>query len=248
MIAVLENRVKESKVDAIMRKIFGDWKWITNYEVAPGGRIWIVWDQARVEFEVKQVHDQYIARQITIRQCNSNFLFVAVYGKHNIQDRKCMWNDLKGIINGVKWPSVLMGDFNSIMSIEDRVQRNPVQDVEERDFKNFVEEAGLSEMRTIGRYYTWTNNTVHNRIDRILVNAEWIQKWPQMEGIIKQPEFSDHCPLMITMAEYIVQGKRPFKFFNCLANHQKFEEIVRHCWRREHRGNKMQKVWYKLKQ
>ncbi|XP_075111508.1 uncharacterized protein LOC142181830 [Nicotiana tabacum] len=154
-----------------------------------------------------------------------------VYGKHNIQDRKSMWNELKGIMNGVKWTSVLTGDFNSIMSIEDRVQGNPVQDVEVRDFKIFVEEAGLSEMRTIRRYYTWTNNTVHSRIDRILVNVEWIQKWPQMERIIK-PEFSVHCPLMKTMAEDIVQ---------------KFEEIVKHCWRKEHRGNKMQKVWYKLK-
>ncbi|XP_075105116.1 uncharacterized protein LOC142179325 [Nicotiana tabacum] len=49
------------------------------------------------------------------------------------------------------------------------------------------------------------------------------------------------------MVEDNVQVKRPFKFFNCLANHQKFEEIVKHCWKREHRGNKMQKIWYKLK-
>ncbi|XP_070014213.1 uncharacterized protein [Nicotiana sylvestris] len=130
-----------------------------------------------------------------------------VYGKHNIQDRKSIWKDLKGTMNGVNWPSVLMGDFNSIMSIEDRIQGNLVQDVEVRDFKNIVGEVGLIEIRTIGRYYTWTNNTVHSRIDRILVNVEWIQKWPQMEGIIMQHEFSDHCPLMITMAEDIVQGE-----------------------------------------
>ncbi|XP_019223582.1 PREDICTED: uncharacterized protein LOC109205329 [Nicotiana attenuata] len=172
---------------------------------------------------------------------------IRIYGKHNIQDRKNMWNDIKGTMNGVNWPIVLTGYFNGIMSIEDRIQGNPVQEVEVRDFKKFVGDAGLTEIRTIGRHYTWTNNNVHNRIDRILVNAEWIQKWPQMEGIIMQPKFSDHCPLKITMSENIVQDKRPFKFFNCLANHQKFEEIVSHYGRRKHSGNKMQNVWYKLK-
>ncbi|XP_019233129.1 PREDICTED: uncharacterized protein LOC109213752 [Nicotiana attenuata] len=233
--AVLENRVKANNADPIMRKVFSNWQWAANYDEAPGGRIWVVWDRTKVEFEVKQAHEQYIAGQVSVRHCNTNFNFVAVYGKHNIQDRKILWEDLKGTMNGVTGPSLIMGDFNSILSIEDRVQGNPVQEVEVKDFKIFIIDAGLDEIRTMGRKYTWTNNHVHSRIDRILVNAEWIQKWPTMEGIIMNPRFSDHCPLKVTITDTVMEGKRPFKFFNCLAAHHDFDDILNQCWRMRHR-------------
>ncbi|XP_019242136.1 PREDICTED: uncharacterized protein LOC109222212 [Nicotiana attenuata] len=124
---------------------------------------------------------------------------------------------------------------------------NPVQEGEVTDFKKFIADVGLAELKTIGRNYTWTNNHVHSRIDRILANAEWIQKWPNMEGTIMQPGFSDHCPIMVTVAEPTRMGKRPFKFFNCLAAHHKFDDIVSQCWKKRIKENPMLKVWYKLK-
>nr|XP_016441106.1 PREDICTED: uncharacterized protein LOC107766773 [Nicotiana tabacum] len=189
-----------------MRKVFGNWQWTANYDEAPGGRIWIIWDQTKVEFEVKQVHEKYIAGQVVLRQYNNKFIFVA---------------------------KIVMG--------------NPVQEGEVTDFKKFIADVGLAELKTIRRNYTWTNNHVHSRIDRILANAEWIQKWPNMEGTIMQPDFSDHCPLMVTVAKPTGRGKRPFKFFNCLADHHKFDDIVRQCWMKRSKGKPMLKVWYKLK-
>ncbi|XP_019253580.1 PREDICTED: uncharacterized protein LOC109232306 [Nicotiana attenuata] len=182
-----------------------------------------------------------------MRSCNTKFIFVAVYGKHSIQ-RKSLWTDLERTMRGVQEPSLIMGDFNSILSIEDRVMGNPVQEGEMTDFKNFIADVGLAELKTIGRNYTWTNNHVHSRIDRILANAEWMQKWPNMEGTILQPGFSDHCPLIVTVAEPTGRGRRPFKFFNCLAGHHRFDDIVKEVWMKENKGKSMLKVWHKLKQ
>nr|XP_016494149.1 PREDICTED: uncharacterized protein LOC107813394 [Nicotiana tabacum] len=140
-----------------------------------------------------------------------------------------------------------MGDFNTILSSEDRVQGNAVQEIEVRVFKNFIIDVGLDELRTVGRKFTWTNNHVHSRIDRILINAEWIQKWPAMEGIIMNPSFSDHCPLSLVIDDTSQEGRRPFKFLNCLENHKEFDDIVKHFWRKRQRENAMLKVWNKLK-
>ncbi|XP_009607649.1 uncharacterized protein [Nicotiana tomentosiformis] len=140
-----------------------------------------------------------------------------------------------------------MGDFNTILSSEDRVQGNAVQEIKVRVFKNFIMDVGLDELRTVGRKFTWTNNHVHSRIDRILINAEWIQKWPAMEGIIMNPGFSDHCPLSLVIDDTSQEGRRPFKFLNCLENHKEFDDIVKHFWRKRQRENAMLKVWNKLK-
>lgn len=151
-------------------------------------------------------------------------------------------------MNEVNGPSLIMGDFNSIMSIEDRVKGNLVQEVEVTGFKNFIVDVGLAELRTIWRNYTRKNNHVYSRIDSILANVERLQKWPNMEKTIIQLGFSDYYPLKVTVADSLVKGKRPFKLFNCLAAHHEFNDIVCQCWKKRIRETTMLKVWYKLKQ
>lgn len=65
-----------------------------------------------------------------------------------------------------------MGDFNSIIHLQDMLYTTPVQEVEVSDFKNFLQNSGMMELKSVGRYYTWTNNQVHSKIDKILVNTD----------------------------------------------------------------------------
>lgn len=65
-----------------------------------------------------------------------------------------------------------MGDFNAILELEDRMHGNVVQDHETRDFREFVEDVGMIELKAIGRPFTWTNSHVFSKIDRALVNGE----------------------------------------------------------------------------
>lgn len=78
---------------------------------------------------------------------------------------------MKSVIN-IRSPCPIVGDFNTILTSEDRYNDILVQEVETRDFKQFLLDAKVDELKTMGRQYTWTNNHVHSRIDRILVNAE----------------------------------------------------------------------------
>ncbi|XP_075088611.1 uncharacterized protein LOC142170618 [Nicotiana tabacum] len=96
---VLENRVKETNADSIIKKVFSTWKWIANYDAAPG-------------------------------------------------DKKALWEDMRGTITGISGPSVMVGDYNTILTSEDRVQGNGVQEFEVRDFKEFILDVGLTELRT----------------------------------------------------------------------------------------------------
>ncbi|XP_070018841.1 uncharacterized protein [Nicotiana sylvestris] len=98
----------------------------------------------KVDYTLIRPHEQFILGKVTIMQQNINFYHCAVY----------------------------VGDFNTILTSEDRYNDILVQEVETRDFKQFLLDAKVDELKTMGRQYTWTNNHVHSRIDRILVNAE----------------------------------------------------------------------------
>lgn len=61
------------------------------------------------------------------------------------------------------------------MGAEERLHNNPVYEKEIRDFKNFMKDTRLTELKSIGRIYTWTNCHVHNKIDLAIVNVEsWL--------------------------------------------------------------------------
>lgn len=46
-----------------------------------------------------------------------------------------------------------MGDFNAINSIEDGWNGSPVNEVEIQDFNNFLQTTGMTELKTVGRFF-----------------------------------------------------------------------------------------------
>jgi len=47
-----------------------------------------------------------------------------------------------------------MGDYNSILKAEDRPQGSPVEDIEVKNFNEFILDAGMNELTTVGGFYT----------------------------------------------------------------------------------------------
>ncbi|WMV54733.1 hypothetical protein MTR67_048118 [Solanum verrucosum] len=176
-----------------------------------------------------------------------DFQFTAIYGLHNIKDRGVLWADLKGIADQMLDSWLIMGDFNTILHIEDRSNGAPVKEAEIRDFNKFLVETGMMEMKAVGRDYTWTNEHVYSRIDRAIVNAHWIQKWAHMEANIMDPRCSDHSPLCVALFTIEKKNNRPFRFLNCLATHREFFHVVQRGWNEPAYGASMNRSWMKLK-
>lgn len=55
----------------------------------------------------------------------------------------------------------------------------------------------MIELRAVGRKFTWSNGKIYSRIDRALVNAEWLLAITQTEVVVMNPGCSDHTPLSI---------------------------------------------------
>ncbi|KAK4713159.1 hypothetical protein R3W88_019066 [Solanum pinnatisectum] len=67
---------------------------------------------------------------------------------------------------------------------------------------------------------------------------------PIVQVLVMDPLFSDHSPLSINVEEHRDAKKRPFKFFNCLAQHPEFKNKINASWQIKGRG--MQRVWQNL--
>ncbi|KAH0749114.1 hypothetical protein KY290_028346 [Solanum tuberosum] len=62
--------------------------------------------------------------------------------------------------------------------------------------------------------------------------------------LVMDPLFSNHSPMSINVEEHRDAKKRPFKIFNCLAQHPEFKNKINASWQIKERG--MQGVWQNL--
>ncbi|XP_077232361.1 uncharacterized protein LOC143869152 [Tasmannia lanceolata] len=85
------------------------------------------------------------------------------------------------------------------------------------------------------------------RLDRALVNDEWINTLTDSFAIYRYPGTSDHAPLIIHLAERHNEIKKPFKFFSAWLMDLSIFECVERAWSINSKGNPMFRLSQKLK-
>ncbi|XP_056685776.1 uncharacterized protein [Spinacia oleracea] len=252
VIALLETRVKENKASKIQNKLGSCWKWEMNYSYSPKGRIWIGWRHSDVTFTMGLKTDQVIHGDLAAKDGNFTAQFTAVYGLHTIDHRRPLWTTLTQIGPRVIYPWFFMGDFNSVLHAGDRIHGSQVSDTETRDFDSCIDATGLIELKSCGNFFSWNNKgqgdlRIHSRIDWAFGCGNWHTSYPEVCVDYLNPGLSDHSPLLLDCKVVRQRGSRPFKFFNYMAEHPKFHQIVQEGWGSVVNGTPMFQVWHKLK-
>jgi hypothetical protein len=71
-------------------------------------------------------------------------------------------------------PLAYYGDFNSILSQEDKHNGAAVSTYETTDFRTCYSDLGLAELNYTGCHFTWSNGSVWSKIDRVLANSSMV--------------------------------------------------------------------------
>lgn len=138
-----------------------------------------------------QVQEQFIHCLVHSKDLKHSFACTVVYGLNTVEERKVLWRSLQGInIQAIPW--LIAGDFHAILSCEDRINGEPVAHFETRDFSDFLVDVGLTEIKSKGPFFSWSNkgsgtSRIASRIDRGIVNQCWMQKYPNVEYLFLPP-------------------------------------------------------------
>ena len=100
-----------------------------------------------------------------------------------------------------------------------------------------VNYCGLSDLASHGPVFTWSNkqegDLILKKLDRVLVNDNWKQMYPQSYNVFEAGGCSDHlrCRINFNVAAGTqVKGKKPFKFINAIADMEEFKPMVEDFW------------------
>ncbi|KAK4384231.1 hypothetical protein Sango_3080300 [Sesamum angolense] len=108
--------------------------------------------------------------------------------------------DLAGTIGNVPW--LLGGDFNAVLDMSEVSGASWDIRVAMNEFNDCILQTGLLSLPMQGERFTWHNcsldgRSLWKRLDRLLVNDVWMDRWPNLYYTCLTPRTSDHSPMVL---------------------------------------------------
>lgn len=104
-----------------------------------------------------------------------------IYALNQIESRKRLSEEIKQLAGACNNEWCVMGDFNNVLKMEDRIGGAPVQIQEYQDLQMMMDNAGLYDCQMTGAYFTWSNkyknDLIYSRIDHVLGNVDWFLRY-----------------------------------------------------------------------
>ncbi|TYI08987.1 hypothetical protein ES332_A09G039800v1 [Gossypium tomentosum] len=118
--------------------------------------------------------------------------FTGFYGNAEPNKRQCSWNMLRRVGQSVTEKWIIGGDFNAILDNAEK----------EGDFREVVDELSMADLKTDNDWFTWVNNRdgtalVKERLDRFLMSANDVARFPFMETKVIRQSTSDHDAIIL---------------------------------------------------
>ena len=139
-----------------------------------------------------------------------------------------------GQLHNLSW--LLLGDFNEVLSSEDKLGGRRVNLNRALDFKACLDSCNLLDLGFLGQKFTWSNcrqilDLIQERIDRFFANPAWRLMFPEASITHLPRVFYDHCPVLLELSHPPPGPQnRPFRFQTMWLQHPKFPEVVRNAW------------------
>ncbi|XP_020593394.1 uncharacterized protein LOC110033681, partial [Phalaenopsis equestris] len=133
--------------------------------------------------------------------------------------RIVLWESLQLIQGSIDKAWLVGGGFNCVSSPAERKGGRPPNPTTISFFNDNIQKIGLFDLRFSGPSFTWRRKDKWERLDRVLANDNWIQKFLQTSITHLSIVGSDHRPLLIT-----IENKWKEQFLQQKAAKTKFTE------------------------
>ncbi|GKC98109.1 RNA-directed DNA polymerase, eukaryota [Tanacetum coccineum] len=202
------------------------------------GGLLLVWDTN--SFSVKQSvrEDRFVAVMGTWKGRVGYIIFVNVYGPHPSNQKGALWKRLEELINSNDGAWCLLGDFNEVRNLDDRLNTQfHARDSDE--FNTFIANTRMVEVPMGGRRFTRVreDGMKFSKLDRFLISEEFKQMWGNLAAVALDRKLSDHCPIVLKYID-VDFGPRPFRSLDMWLNELDIEQVVAEAWAKPVRVNR----------
>ncbi|KAJ6411592.1 hypothetical protein OIU84_008219 [Salix udensis] len=176
-----------------------------------------------------------------------------VYGDNTPAGREALWEYIERTsMDHSAIPWLIMGDFNAVLSPDDRQGGRQDWCNHHNAFGNSIQEAELFQTSYTGMRYTWHNGhaaktSILRKLDWVFSNSTFYTSWPTAKTHFYPRNASDHSAAVTTLTNTRQKTHYPFKFLNLWTDREEFILTVRNAWDTPTMGNPIQNFAAKLK-
>ncbi|RYQ90863.1 hypothetical protein Ahy_B09g096824 [Arachis hypogaea] len=213
LVFLIETRAKEKSIMKLKKKLHFENTFCIEPRGLSGG-LCLFWNNI-YNVDVYFWCDSYIKARIVDKKGNTwvcNF----IYGNPNFGRRREQWKEITATNYNKVEPQLFIGDFNDVLTQEEKMGLHPKPHSQVREFRSFVDFNFLMDLDLKGGRFTWFSNprngfVTRERIDRALVNWEWRLLF-ENASLTTMPAISSDHSLLILELKSVYRIRKSFKF------------------------------------
>ncbi|KAL0923914.1 hypothetical protein M5K25_004701 [Dendrobium thyrsiflorum] len=229
-VGLVETKLANIDRSDVNRIIGSEWDFFQHPAMGISGDILVAWNRSLVSFDVV-VHSSQVVVGRLFSQSLGCWNVATVYGSKLCLERSSLWDLLVECVVG-DVPSIMGGDFNCILSKEDKkwgkrfkLSKGP------REMRRFMTNNDFHDVGIVGPTYTWCNNKegtsrIWERLDRCLMNSAALLLIPFAKIRHLARVASDHCPIVLKMEEKQYIKAKKIRFEDTWRSYPAFWNIV----------------------
>lgn len=234
MLLLVETHVNSRRHRNFIRSLGRSWTGTFVAGSGLAGGLLAVWKSDDFQVNVLHASSQIMHLFITNNK-NQSWLTSLVYGSNCDRLRNLLWDQLSGI-DCTRFPWLLIGDFNVILSSGDKKGGKGFDDrLAIRAFNDFVFGQSLQDLGFTGPSFTWCNNRrgrarILIRLDRAFGNSKFTDLFPNLVIKHLHRAASDHAPLLLNFDHAFLTRIKRFKFEHFWFEKPELCEIINNSW------------------
>lgn len=159
----------------------------------------------------------------------------AVYAS-NCHIQRSLWNSISQIQSQHAIPWCCIGDFNVILGTHEHKGKFSPAIALMHEFHQWSESNNFIHLHTRGAQFTWSNGrkgrfNTQKRLDRAIVNHDWINACSSITVSTLTKLKSDHFPLILNFKNQNFQFSSSFKFMKMWNEHPDCENVIKQVWK-----------------